>query len=400
MSNDNIDWNALSTNPINPTMFATLAANGAFPNIRSPNPPSSWSPPSDVKHPRSPYAHRRPPHKFADSLSHSPPTHAAGPFPGSTPSTSTAASTSTSASSSASTHHATPHIDTALRTLPPSLWMSPTSAAASAFPPRAGGQAQTHSQHFQPYISPTSPYPYDTASPGGSGSASGASGGGGGPPRSPSISDILSDDFFLAHTGSNASASSSSTANAGAKQTSGSIGTANTSPGANGGAGTVLTGSASRSQSHSGSGSVPRSHSMANPAAAAAAVAAAAVSSLPLTFPSPPHSTSSTSSTADADEVAHYAREDPLATQVWKMYARTKASLPHAQRMENLTWRMMALALRRRREEEGRAAGAKGIPPPARAAAAPAGGGGKGGEPGDGDSKAGVKGLLDAGAQR
>lgn len=38
------------------------------------------------------------------------------------------------------------------------------------------------------------------------------------------------------------------------------------------------------------------------------------------------------------------------------MYARTKAGLPHAQRMENLTWRMMALALRRRREEEDRVA--------------------------------------------
>lgn len=46
------------------------------------------------------------------------------------------------------------------------------------------------------------------------------------------------------------------------------------------------------------------------------------------------------------------AREDPLATQVWKMYARTKATLPHAQRMENLSWRMMALALKRKKEEE------------------------------------------------
>jgi GATA-binding protein len=46
------------------------------------------------------------------------------------------------------------------------------------------------------------------------------------------------------------------------------------------------------------------------------------------------------------------AREDPLATQVWKMYARTKATLPHAQRMENLTWRMMALALKKRKEDE------------------------------------------------
>lgn len=48
------------------------------------------------------------------------------------------------------------------------------------------------------------------------------------------------------------------------------------------------------------------------------------------------------------------AREDPLATQVWKMYARTKANLPHGQRMENLTWRMMALALKKQKEDEDR----------------------------------------------
>lgn len=46
------------------------------------------------------------------------------------------------------------------------------------------------------------------------------------------------------------------------------------------------------------------------------------------------------------------AREDPLATQIWKMYTRTKATLPHAQRMENLTWRMMALALKKRKEDD------------------------------------------------
>jgi GATA-binding protein, other eukaryote len=44
------------------------------------------------------------------------------------------------------------------------------------------------------------------------------------------------------------------------------------------------------------------------------------------------------------------AKEDPLATQMWKMYARTKAHLPHAQRMENITWRMMALELRKKEE--------------------------------------------------
>lgn len=52
---------------------------------------------------------------------------------------------------------------------------------------------------------------------------------------------------------------------------------------------------------------------------------------------------------ADPDKMA---KEDPLATQVWKMYARQKATLPHAQRMENITWRMMALALKKKKEEE------------------------------------------------
>ena len=46
------------------------------------------------------------------------------------------------------------------------------------------------------------------------------------------------------------------------------------------------------------------------------------------------------------------AKADPLATQVWKMYTRTKATLPHAQRMENLSWRMMALALKKKKEDE------------------------------------------------
>ncbi|KZT72177.1 hypothetical protein DAEQUDRAFT_705920 [Daedalea quercina L-15889] len=49
-------------------------------------------------------------------------------------------------------------------------------------------------------------------------------------------------------------------------------------------------------------------------------------------------------------------KEDPLATQVWKMYARTKANLPYAQRMENITWRMMALALKKKKEDEERIA--------------------------------------------
>ncbi|KAL4874856.1 nitrogen regulatory protein area N terminus-domain-containing protein [Aspergillus karnatakaensis] len=44
-------------------------------------------------------------------------------------------------------------------------------------------------------------------------------------------------------------------------------------------------------------------------------------------------------------------RRDPLATQIWKLYSRTKAQLPNQERMENLTWRMMAMSMRRQERE-------------------------------------------------
>ncbi|KKZ66155.1 hypothetical protein EMCG_08111 [[Emmonsia] crescens] len=45
-------------------------------------------------------------------------------------------------------------------------------------------------------------------------------------------------------------------------------------------------------------------------------------------------------------------KQDPLATQIWKLYSRTKSQLPNQERMENLTWRMMAMNLRKKRERE------------------------------------------------
>ncbi|KAL2198677.1 hypothetical protein P885DRAFT_32915 [Corynascus similis CBS 632.67] len=42
-------------------------------------------------------------------------------------------------------------------------------------------------------------------------------------------------------------------------------------------------------------------------------------------------------------------RDDPLATQIWKFYAKTKQLLPAQERMENLTWRLMHLRLQRTR---------------------------------------------------
>ena len=43
---------------------------------------------------------------------------------------------------------------------------------------------------------------------------------------------------------------------------------------------------------------------------------------------------------------------DPLGTQIWKLYSRTKSRLPNQERMENLTWRMIAMNLRRRERAE------------------------------------------------
>jgi GATA-binding protein len=44
-------------------------------------------------------------------------------------------------------------------------------------------------------------------------------------------------------------------------------------------------------------------------------------------------------------------KKDPLATQIWKLYSKNKSQLPNAERMENLTWRMMSMNLRRKELE-------------------------------------------------
>ncbi|KAJ5141568.1 Nitrogen regulatory protein nrfA [Penicillium atrosanguineum] len=45
-------------------------------------------------------------------------------------------------------------------------------------------------------------------------------------------------------------------------------------------------------------------------------------------------------------------KQDPLAAQIWKLYTRTKSQLPNQERMENLTWRMMAMNLKRKEREQ------------------------------------------------
>ena len=46
------------------------------------------------------------------------------------------------------------------------------------------------------------------------------------------------------------------------------------------------------------------------------------------------------------------AKQDPIGIQMWKLYSRTKAQLPNQERMDNLTWRMMAMNLKRKEREQ------------------------------------------------
>jgi GATA-binding protein len=47
--------------------------------------------------------------------------------------------------------------------------------------------------------------------------------------------------------------------------------------------------------------------------------------------------------------ISQMQQEDPLAVQVWKFFSKTKQELPNQDRMENLTWRMMAVEIRKQR---------------------------------------------------
>ncbi len=59
-------------------------------------------------------------------------------------------------------------------------------------------------------------------------------------------------------------------------------------------------------------------------------------------------------SSADLKPPEEMQKQDPLATQIWKLYSKTKTQLPNQERMENLTWRMMAMSLKRKEREQAR----------------------------------------------
>lgn len=59
-------------------------------------------------------------------------------------------------------------------------------------------------------------------------------------------------------------------------------------------------------------------------------------------------------SSADLENPDEMQKKDPLATQIWKLYNKTKLQLPNHERMENMTWRMMAMSLKKKEREQAR----------------------------------------------
>lgn len=55
-------------------------------------------------------------------------------------------------------------------------------------------------------------------------------------------------------------------------------------------------------------------------------------------------------------------KNDPLGTQIWKLYSRAKTQLPNAERMENLTWRLMSVNLKRAELERNKGYECRHIP--------------------------------------
>ncbi|EKG21944.1 hypothetical protein MPH_00865 [Macrophomina phaseolina MS6] len=57
----------------------------------------------------------------------------------------------------------------------------------------------------------------------------------------------------------------------------------------------------------------------------------------------------------EESNLEEHQREDPLGVDMWKFY-RKQSRLPDAGRMENMTWRMMAINLRKAQQQSQRSA--------------------------------------------
>ncbi|KAL0088699.1 hypothetical protein J3Q64DRAFT_1730857 [Phycomyces blakesleeanus] len=60
-------------------------------------------------------------------------------------------------------------------------------------------------------------------------------------------------------------------------------------------------------------------------------------------------------STEQPDSETPSDKKDPLAAQVWRLYTKAKDTLPNGSRLENLTWRMMAMTLKKKKAAEAKA---------------------------------------------
>lgn len=66
---------------------------------------------------------------------------------------------------------------------------------------------------------------------------------------------------------------------------------------------------------------------------------------------------------ADVESPEELEKKDPLGTQMWRLFSRTKAQIPNQERLENLTWRMMSMKLRQQQDLERTKAYAWPLPP-------------------------------------
>ncbi|KAF8993676.1 hypothetical protein BDQ17DRAFT_1401548 [Cyathus striatus] len=293
----NADWSTLFSSPLNPSIFAALAANGVI----GPVDPAPSSLPASSFHSHFPLSHTSSPVAPSPGSWSQPPTLYAHP----PPSFPTKPSLPRSNSSSADVRHVKPKTPSHFalphhphRALDPGL-MSTRSPDDRKPPAPAHHHPHPHHPPFDPSASPNLPHPPSIHY------------------NNPAFSfpaSLLSDSRRSPHVNSPISPTSPTTDSKS----------------------TLFT-------------DIFSDDIFSNPAGPLSPQATSPFTSPRVSGSPDLQAAALPASDADPDQLA---REDPLATQVWKMYARTKATLPHAQRMENLTWRMMALALKKKKEDE------------------------------------------------
>ncbi|KAI8580835.1 hypothetical protein K450DRAFT_234812 [Umbelopsis ramanniana AG] len=70
-------------------------------------------------------------------------------------------------------------------------------------------------------------------------------------------------------------------------------------------------------------------------------------------FPTKRSSNKSQDSETTSIDSKNDSKKDPLSSQIWRLYTKAKDNLPNGSRLENMTWRMMAMTLNKRRNSNG-----------------------------------------------